>query len=99
MLEKCIENRLVKGVKSYGGIAFKFVSPGNIGVPDRIIVWPDGAVHFVELKTETGKLSKLQISQIRRLTELKQLVYTLYGKEAVDEYLEQAGAIHGEELR
>lgn len=99
MLEKSIEARLVRGVKRFGGVAFKFVSPGNIGVPDRIIIWPDGMVHFVELKTDTGKLSKLQMSQIRRLTELKQLVYTLYGKDAVDEYLEQAGSIHGEELR
>lgn len=96
--ESYIERKLVRGVKEYGGKAYKFVSPGNVGVPDRIVIWPDGELHFIELKTERGNLTKLQKFQIRQLVSLKQLVYTLFGMEAVEEYLAEAGAIHGVEL-
>jgi len=39
--ESEIEARLVRGVKALGGVAYKFVSPGNVGVPDR-----GGGTHF-----------------------------------------------------
>ena len=58
MLEKEIEKRLCDGVKKLGGYAYKFTSPGNDGVPDRMVIMPGGDITFVELKTDTGKLSK-----------------------------------------
>ena len=60
MKESQIERRLVEGVKRLGGMCLKFVSPGTIGVPDRIIITAKGRVIFVELKTETGRLTKIQ---------------------------------------
>lgn len=60
MLESEIERRMVKLVKQRGGLCYKFVSPSNPGVPDRIIITPDGRVVFVELKTEIGRLSNIQ---------------------------------------
>lgn len=50
MLESTLERRLVELVKKAGGRAFKWVSPGETGVPDRICVFPAGKVIFVELK-------------------------------------------------
>lgn len=50
MRESDIERRLVQGVKKLGGRAYKFVSPGNVGVPDRLVVLPGGVVLFVEVK-------------------------------------------------
>lgn len=95
MLEKQIEARLVKGVKALGGRVYKWVSPGNIGVPDRVVVLPGGYVEFVELKTERGRLSKSQIVQIERLAKLDQHVSVLYGAEEVDRYLKEiANEIH-----
>ena len=38
MKESQIERRLVEGVKRLGGMCLKFVSPGTLGVPDRIII-------------------------------------------------------------
>ena len=52
-LERSFCNRLRKA----GCLVYKFVSPGNDGVPDRIVITPGGRVIFVELKTERGKLS------------------------------------------
>ena len=50
MREKTIEQKLVQAVKAKGGIAPKFVSPGFSGVPDRLILMPDGKCGFVEVK-------------------------------------------------
>ena len=60
MKESQIERRLVEGVKRLGGMCLKFVSPGTLGVPDRIIITAKGRVISVELTTETGRLTKIQ---------------------------------------
>jgi Holliday junction resolvase len=60
MTESGIERHLVNGVKNLGGMCVKFVSPGTPGVPDRIIITARGRIIFVELKTETGRLAKIQ---------------------------------------
>ena len=60
MIEKDVEQRLVDKVKELGGKCYKFVSPGNAGVPDRIVVC-NGYTVFVELKKpEDYKFAKLQ---------------------------------------
>ncbi len=59
MTESAIEKHLVDGVKKLGGMCLKFTSPTTAGVPDRLIII-DGKVIFVELKTEVGRLSKIQ---------------------------------------
>ena len=48
--EKEIEKRLTTVVKNHGGLCLKLASPGTIGVPDRIIIYPNGVVGFAELK-------------------------------------------------
>lgn len=89
MLEREVEKKLVDGVRRMGGRAYKFVSPGNDGVPDRIVVLPDTAPMFVELKTESGKLSSLQKVQITRLEKLGQNVRVLHGAKDVENFLEE----------
>lgn len=89
MLEREIEKKLVDGVRKLGGRAYKFVSPGNDGVPDRIVVLPGRVPEFIELKTETGRLSSLQNVQIKRLKDLGQDVRVLYGLEDVKRFLEE----------
>ena len=87
MREREIESRLRDGVKKLGGLCYIFVSPGNRGVPDRIVLLPGGAVHFVELKTEVGRLSKIQRAQLKRMERLGVQVEVLYGPSEVDEFL------------
>lgn len=89
MLEKDIEKILVNEVKKMGGRAYKWVSPGNDGVPDRIVILPGLRPMFVELKTETGRLSALQNVQIKRLQELGQEVEVLYGLQQVRDFLDE----------
>ena len=88
MKESELEARFVRGVKALGGVAYKFVSPGNVGVPDRLVVLPGGIVAFVELKAEGGRLSPIQDRQISRLRELGADVTVVRGAEGVARYLE-----------
>ncbi len=87
MREREIEGRLRDGVKKLGGLCYKFVSPGNRGVPDRIVILPDGVVYFVELKTEVGRLSKIQRLQLKRMERLGVQVRVLYGLSEVNAFL------------
>ena len=93
MLEKEVEAKLVRGVKQLGGIAYKFVSPGNSGVPDRIVVLPGGRVEFVELKSKTGRLSSIQKRQIARLESAGKKVQVLYGEDDVSAFLLSWGRV------
>lgn len=87
MLESAIEAKLVRGVKAAGGVAYKFVSPGTAGVPDRIVVLPGGRVIFVELKTDTGRLSPGQRVQLDKLRALGAEAVVVRGRAGVQEFL------------
>lgn len=88
MLEKEIEKVLVREVRKLGGRAYKWVSPGNDGVPDRIVVLPGMRPVFVELKAESGRLSALQKVQVGRLLDMGQDVRVLRGIQEVERFLE-----------
>jgi hypothetical protein len=91
MLEKDIEKLFTAEIKRTGGKAYKFTSPGNDGVPDRIVMLPDGRIVFVELKTDTGKLSKLQELQCKKIAELGQTVRVLHGLSEVRNFFLEFG--------
>lgn len=87
MQEKDIEKYFVRRVKEVGGKAYKFVSPGNNGVPDRMVCLPGGRVVFVELKAP-GKVPRpMQIHQIGILRELGFRVEIVDSKESADEFI------------
>jgi len=88
MLESEIEKKLVREIRKMGGMAYKFVSPGNTGVPDRIVILP-GVITFVELKTETGRLSPGQKRQIGKLQDLGMKVVVLHGMKELEEFLDE----------
>ena len=91
MREAELEKILTAEVKKLGGRAYKWVSPGNDGVPDRIVVFPGRAPVFVELKSDAGRLSALQEVQIRRLKELGQKVYVARGIDGVGQFFRENG--------
>ena len=85
--EKDIEKYFVRRVRDAGGKAYKFVSPGNNGVPDRMVCLPGGRVVFVELKAP-GKVPRpMQIHQIGILREFGFRVEIVDSKESVDEFI------------
>lgn len=85
-MEKDIEAYLVKRVRALGGYAYKFVSPSNRGVADRLVVLP-GVVWFVEVKAEGGRVSPLQALFIEQMKRLDQNVIVVWSKEDVDAFI------------
>lgn len=61
MREKTIEAKLVQAVRTKGGLALKFTSPGFDGVPDRLVLLPGGKIAFIELKAPGKTLRPLQV--------------------------------------
>lgn len=70
MREKDIEQKLLTAVKAYGGVCWKFTSPGTAGVPDRIVLMPHGKIAFVEVKAPGEKPRPIQRLRIRTLRRL-----------------------------
>ena len=79
----------MRRVKEIGGIAYKFVSPSNRGVADRLVVLPQGVVWFVEVKKEGGRLSTLQNIFIAEMQRLQQNVRVVWSKEDVDQLIKE----------
>ena len=87
MAEKDIEVYLRDEVKRVGGRAYKFISPGNAGVPDRLLLFPGAKVVFVELKAPGKKSTALQKGQQKRIANLGFQVFVLDNKTSVDELI------------
>ena len=82
MRESEIERYFVWAVLSLGGVTYKFKSPTQRGVADRIACLPNGETWFVELKTKGGKLSKLQEhfgATMRQLNQNYTVIWNLEG--------------------
>jgi len=89
MKESYIESYLVRKVKELGGLCYKFVSPGNPGVPDRLIITPTGKTIFVELKTEVGRLAIVQKWQRSEMEKRGADCRVLFGMDAVKDFLRE----------
>lgn len=92
MKESQIEARLVRMVRDRGGLCYKFVSPANPGVPDRIVITPDGRTLYVELKTELGSLQRIQEWQIAEMRKRGADVRVLKGLAEVKRFVEEVFA-------
>ena len=89
MREKQIENKLTIEAKKLGGIAVKFVSPSFDGMPDRLVLIPDGHIAFVELKAPGKKPRPLQLSRHRLLRSLGFRVYVIDSVEQIGVMLDE----------
>ncbi len=87
MLEDKVERKLKSEVESIGGKAFKFTSPGNNGVPDRIVLYK-GQCYFVELKRPGKDLRPLQKAVRRKFKKLGFKVYVIDSIESVGEFID-----------
>lgn len=86
--ENKVETYLKDQVTELGGLSRKWTSQGVNGVPDQIIV-VEGHVWFVEVKTVDGHLSPAQRREQLRLSMARANVRTVYGREGVDEFIEE----------
>ena len=86
MRETEIEAHLVWTAAVMGGGTYKFKSITNRGVADRIVCLPNGETWFIEVKTETGKISSLQKKFAEDMQMLKQKYACFWSKEEIDHW-------------
>lgn len=92
MRESKIEKKLVTATKAVGGIAPKFTSPGFDGMPDRLILLPNGRMGFVETKAPGKNPRALQLARHRLLRRLGFRVYVIDGVEQIGSVIDEIGA-------
>lgn len=87
MRETKLERDLVNAVKRIGGQAPKWTSPGSSGVPDRLVILPNGVTVYVEMKAPGKPLSPLQRKWFKTLRKLGHRVYKIDCKEDIDSFI------------
>ncbi|WMZ82782.1 VRR-NUC domain-containing protein [Staphylococcus pseudintermedius] len=98
MKETNLEQYLVKEIKKENGLCLKWVSPGTKGVPDRIIIMPDGKTYFVEMKQNKGRIDPLQKYMHKQFNLRGHKVYVLWTKEQVNEFVKKVGDNNGDKI-
>ena len=90
MLEKKIEQKLVRKVKSLSGLCLKWSCPGTNGVPDRIVLMPTGKIWFVETKSDKGVCSPIQKYTHKLLGKLGFTVFLVHSEDSLNDFLRHA---------
>jgi len=91
MLEKQIEQALVRRVKTLRGMAEKFVSPNRRSVPDRLVTLPGGRIIFVECKRPGGKVTEAQARDHQRRRDLGCEVWVIDSIEMIEKFIMEVG--------
>lgn len=88
--ENKVETYLRDEVRKLGGDTRKFVSPGHVGVPDQLVLfpWRGWPTTLVETKTLDGVTSSKQEREHSRLARLGVQVYVLSSRTRVDAWLQ-----------
>lgn len=84
--EQKIEQYLKSKVEGLGGRALKFNS-GVRGVPDRLVLLPEGVIIFVEVKSPGEKPRPLQEKRMRDLKDLGFPAIVIDSKSKVDAFI------------
>jgi len=84
MKESVVERYFAAAVIGRGGRTYKFASPSQRGVADRIACLPNGTTWFVELKTKGGRVSELQRRFGLEMQRLNQNYVVLWDRPGVE---------------
>ena len=87
--ERQIEQKLVTETRKRGGMALKFVSPSFAGMPDRLLLLPDGKISFVETKAPGQKPRPIQVKRHEMLRKLGFKVFVLDAMEGIQVILDE----------
>lgn len=86
--EKVIERKLVTCVKARGGLCIKLLCDQFAGLPDRMCLFPNGKIAFVELKSTGQKPRPLQVAIHKKFRDLGFQVEVIDTIEGVNRFLE-----------
>lgn len=84
MRESAVERHLTRRIAQLGGECFKVQFIGRSGAPDRVVMFPDGELFWVELKAPGKKPKPHQTRLHAVLHGMLQAVLVLDSIETVD---------------
>ena len=90
-MEKDIEKKFTKAIRHVDGIALKLVSPSFNGIPDRLVLMPNGKIGFVEIKDKGKKPRALQTSRHNMLRQLGFKVFVLDDVDDIEKIIKEIG--------
>ena len=67
MTEQQIQSKRIKELESEGYYVLKLIKTNKNGIPDLLAIAPGADVLFSEVKTKSGRLSKLQNYRLKEL--------------------------------
>lgn len=85
--EKVVERKLVELVKINGGMCIKLLCDQLIGLPDRMCLFPNHKIVFVELKTTGRKPKRIQLFMHDKLRALGFRVEVIDSIEGVEQFI------------
>jgi hypothetical protein len=85
--ESTVEDYLREQVERQSGLCEKHVSPGQRGVPDRLVTWYWGEMDFVETKSPGKGAEDHQTRDHKRRAARRVPVYLIDTRDKVDEYI------------
>lgn len=85
--EKVVERKLVEAVKANGGMCIKLLCDQLTGLPDRMCLFPNHKIVFVELKTTGRKPKRIQLFMHDKLRALGFRVEVIDSIEGVKQFI------------
>lgn len=86
--ESQVERYFKREVERHGATVWKFVSPNQSGVPDRVVLMRDGTAVFAEIKAPGKKPRPLQLAVFEKMERLNFHVWVIDSYEAVSKFVE-----------
>lgn len=85
--EKLVERRLVEEVNKAGGMCIKLLCSHMIGLPDRLCLFKNGRIVFIELKTTGEKPRRIQKYMHEKIRKLGFTVIVIDTVQCVIEFI------------
>lgn len=85
--EKVLERKLSEWVKALGGISIKLSAMYFTGLPDRMVLLPEGIIFFCELKTTGKQPTKIQERVHATIRKLGFKVYVVDSSDTISSML------------
>ena len=93
MYEKDIEKAVCEYARKKDFLAYKFVSPAHMAVPDRLFITPKGNCFFIEFKAPGKHATPQQLREHNRLLvhfmDVHVVDDVLRGMEIIDRYADE----------